>query len=189
MTNIKPQLIINNERVIKRSVMANKFNKCFVALVSKLNEIQHLNHIILEILCLQGICKTIIPEIKNVKASDIFISVIRKTSDIISPILTDHSDYVMKIGKFTDTLKLGKMTPIYKKEVNNHSKIIALYQFYQYLAKSSRLHNVFVSQSILHEKQFGFERITPPTMNRPKSKSWPKPKLKPKFNLNGRSRS
>ena len=35
---IKPQFIINNEKVIQRRVIANEFNKYFVSLASKLNE-------------------------------------------------------------------------------------------------------------------------------------------------------
>ena len=36
--SIKPQFIINNERIIERRVIANEFNKYFVSLASKLNE-------------------------------------------------------------------------------------------------------------------------------------------------------
>ena len=35
---IKPQFLINNEKVIQRRVIANEFNKYFVSLASKLNE-------------------------------------------------------------------------------------------------------------------------------------------------------
>ena len=36
--SIKPQFIINNERIVGRRVIANEFNKYFVSLASKLNE-------------------------------------------------------------------------------------------------------------------------------------------------------
>ena len=36
--SIKPQFIINNERIIERRVIANEFNRYFVSLASKLNE-------------------------------------------------------------------------------------------------------------------------------------------------------
>ena len=42
--------------------------------------------------------------------------VIKRANSIISPILALHFNYLMKIGKFPDTLKTGKITPIYKKE-------------------------------------------------------------------------
>ena len=35
---IKPQFLINNEKVIQRRVIANEFNKYFVSLASTLNE-------------------------------------------------------------------------------------------------------------------------------------------------------
>ena len=36
--SIKPQIVIDNERIIKRHVIANDFNNYFVSLTSKLNE-------------------------------------------------------------------------------------------------------------------------------------------------------
>ena len=53
---------------------------------------------------------------QNGKSSDIPISVIKKTSNIISPILAHHFNYLMGTGKFPDIIKLGKITPIFKKE-------------------------------------------------------------------------
>ena len=58
----------------------------------------------------------IISETQNGKSSDIPISVIKKTSNIISPILAHHFNYLMGTGKFPDIIKLGKITPIFKKE-------------------------------------------------------------------------
>ena len=36
--SIKPQIVIDNERIIERHVIANEFNNYFVSLASKLNE-------------------------------------------------------------------------------------------------------------------------------------------------------
>ena len=58
----------------------------------------------------------IISEMQNGKSSDIPISVIKKTFNIISPILAHHFNYLMGTGKFPDIIKLGKITPIFKKE-------------------------------------------------------------------------
>ena len=52
----------------------------------------------------------IINELETGKSSDIPIKVIKRA------ILALHFNYLMKIGKFPDTLKTGKITPIYKKE-------------------------------------------------------------------------
>ena len=66
--------------------------------------------------CSEDEVNTIIRELQNGKSTDIPIGVIKKTSKIISPILSSHFNYLMKVGKFPDELKLGKITPIYKKE-------------------------------------------------------------------------
>ena len=66
--------------------------------------------------CTQYEVSKIISELKNGKSSNIPISVIKKTSDIMSPILAMHFNYLMSIGKFPDELKLGKITPTYKKD-------------------------------------------------------------------------
>ena len=55
----------------------------------------------------------IINELETGKSSDIPIKVIKRANSIISPILALHFNYLMKIGKFPDTLKTGKITPIY----------------------------------------------------------------------------
>ena len=57
----------------------------------------------------------IIRELQNGKASDIPISVIKKLSSVLSPALSLHFNHLMRIGVFPDKLKIGKITPIYKK--------------------------------------------------------------------------
>ena len=175
--SIKPQFIINNERIIERRVIANEFNKYFVSLASKLNEKAtpttnnfrdflpsgNMQSIFMDD-CTGLEVKNIISEMQNGKASDIPISVIKKTSDIISPILAHHFNYLMKAGKFPDILKLGKITPVYKKEdeqlLQNYRPVSTLPIFGKIFEKIifSRLYSFFVSQGILYEKQFGFRK-------------------------------
>ena len=127
---MKPVFGIDNKRIIERRVIANEFNKYFVSLASKLNdevEIQSgdfsnflprsqsnsmfLNNAVkMKLVLLLKIYK-----VQNGKSSDIPICVIKKTSKIISPILASNFNYLMEVGKFPDELKLGKITPIYKK--------------------------------------------------------------------------
>ena len=64
--------------------------------------------------CSEDEVNTIIRELQNGKYSDIPIGVIKKTSKIISPILSSRFNYLMEVGKFPDELKRGKITPIYK---------------------------------------------------------------------------
>ena len=62
----------------------------------------------------------------------------------------------MKVGKFPDELKLGKITPIYKKEsdelLENYRPVSTLPIFGKIFEKIiySRLYNYFVSKGILH---------------------------------------
>ena len=86
----------------------------------------------------------IISEMQNGKSSDIPISVIKKTSNII--------------------IKLGKITPIFKKEdeklLKHYWPVSTLPIFGKHFEKIiySRLYNFFVSQGILYDKQFGFRK-------------------------------
>ena len=106
----------------------------------------------------------IIYELENGKSSDIPIKVMKRANSIISPILSLHFNYLMKIGKFPDMLKTGKITPIYKKEdeeqLENYRPISTLPIFGKIFEKLiyKRLYNFFVAQNLLHDKQFGFRK-------------------------------
>ena len=144
--------MIDNKLVETRRIIANEFNKYFVSLASKLNDA-----VIIENLpprtfddfmptsnlgrmfmseCTQHEVSKIISELKNGKSGDIPISVIKKTSDIISPILAMHFNYLMSIGKFSDELKLGKITPIYKKDNEELLKTTDLYLHFRFSKRS-----------------------------------------------------
>ena len=174
---IKPEFVINNERIIERRVIANEFNKYFVSLASKLNENStassntfkdflppgNMQSIFMED-CSGAEVENIISEMQNGKSSDIPISVIKKTSKIISPILSLHFNHLMKVGKFPDELKTGKITPIHKKEdeqlLQNYRPISTLPIFGKIFEKIiySRLYSFFTSQGLLYDKQFGFRK-------------------------------
>ena len=62
----------------------------------------------------------IIKEFKNDKSSDIPIFIIKHWAPIISPFLSKIYNKQMRLGKFPNELKLGRITPIYKKdEIDN----------------------------------------------------------------------
>ena len=111
--------------------------------------------------CSEDEVNTIIRELQNGKSSDIPISVIKK---IISPILSLHFNYLMEVGKFPDELKLGKITPIYKKErdelLENYRPVSTLPIFGNIFEKIiySRLYKYFVSKGIFYDRQFGFRK-------------------------------
>ena len=175
---IKPQFLINDEKVIQRRVIANEFNKYFVCLASKLNDevsfrsVNEYNDFMPPTMissiflseCSKEEVSKIIGELQNGKSSDIPISVIKKCSPILSPILAKHFNHLMKIGEFPNPLKLGKVSPIFKKDneelMKNYRPISTLPIFGKIFEKIiyARLYNFFVSQGLLHNKQFGFRK-------------------------------
>ena len=181
---MKPQFVINNARIIERRIIANEFNKYFASIASNMNENselsdgvpltpitkfeqfmpkQNLKSIFLYDCTENEIAKTI-SELENGKASDFPIKLIKRTSHILSPALACHYNYLMKIGKFPDELKLGRISPVYKKGdeelLENYRPVSMLPIFSKIFEKIiySRLYSFFVSQGILHDKQFGFRK-------------------------------
>ena len=65
----------------------------------------------------------------------------------------------LSVGKFPDELKLGKITPIYKKEsdelLENYRPVSIFGKIFEKIIYS-RLYNYFVSKGILHDRQFRF---------------------------------
>jgi len=180
---MKPEFVINNERIIQRRKIANEFNKYFASLASKLNDNDEFKglrinpitqfhdflpkrniHSMFLFDCTDEEVGKHIRELQNGKASDFPITVIKKTAPIISPKLAHHFNHLMKLGQFPDELKLGKITPIYKKDneqlLENYRPISTLPVFGKLFEKIiySRLYSFFVSQGLLHEKQFGFRK-------------------------------
>ena len=178
---MRPSFIINNERIIERRIIADEFNKYFVSLAPNMNKSlspdenddipnfktfmagSNPNSIFLYDCSAEEISK-IISELENGKSSDIPVKIIKKSNKFISPILAQHFNYLIKIGKFPDDLKTGRITPIYKKDdaelLENYRPISTLPIFGKLFEKiiCSRLYSFFVSQNLLHEKQFGFRK-------------------------------
>ena len=101
---IKPNFIIDNERVKNRRIIANEFNKYFASIASNLNEVYSGDQVRISSLpsftdylpksesssiylreCDYDEIMKIINEMTNGKSSDIPIHVIKKASQIISP--------------------------------------------------------------------------------------------------------
>ena len=106
----------------------------------------------------------IIADLKNGKASDFPIRVIKKLSDILSPALAIQYNKLISEGKFPSILKLGKITPIFKKEneelLENYRPVSTLPLFGKIFEKIiyKRLYSFLVGQGILHDSQFGFRK-------------------------------
>ena len=133
---LKPSFIIGKERITNRRVIANAFNKYFTSIATKLNENiisevslnQHAlpsfrqymnpsNPISIAMFdCDSEEIKKIITELQNGKSSDIPVKVIKRSSNLISPILAKYYNILMDEGIFPDVCKTAKVTPIYKKD-------------------------------------------------------------------------
>ena len=182
--DMKPQFMIDNQKIVERRIIANEFNKYFASIASNLNSrlssddgipISPLKQFheylprrttdsIFLYECTADEVSRIIRELQNGKASDFPITVIKRCSSIISPILATHFNHLMGEGKFPDELKLGKISPIYKKDneelLENYRPVSTLPIFGKIFEKIifCRLYSFFVSKGILHDKQFGFRK-------------------------------
>ena len=180
---IKPCFILNDVKIINRRMIANEFNKYFQSIASKLNENYSEDHITLDAIpsfsnflpktcessiylsdCTQSEIIEIINEFTNGKSSDIPIHVIKKSARIISPFLTKHFNHCMQQGIFPDELKLGKISPIHKKDnqelFENYRPISTLPVFGKILEKLiyKRMYSFLIAKRIIYENQFGFRK-------------------------------
>ena len=178
---LKPPFLINNEKIFERRVIANEFNKYFNSIASNLNAgiadkaVSELGFSSFEDYLLPAIestiflhdCDTdellnIIKKLENGKSSDIPIRVIKKSAHIFCPLLAEYFNILMKAGTFPGILKVGKVTPVYKKgnpeDLGNYRPVSTLPIFGKLFEKViySRLYSFATSQSIINENQFGF---------------------------------
>ena len=104
----------------------------------------------------------IISGMQNGKASDIPVTVIKRSSKTISRALSNHFNHLMEAGTFPEILKTAKVTPIFKKGsqelLENYRPVSILPIFGKIFEKViySRLYNFFSSNGILNDNQFGF---------------------------------
>ena len=181
-SEMKSSFIINNERIICRRLIAEKFNSYFANIASELNKDAYKDNpitsfpsftsylskssfssIFLEECDPQEV-STIISELENAKSSDIPIILLKVSNAVISPVLSNLYNYYMKIGEFPHIFKKGKITPIFKKGdrelLENYRPISTLPIFGKIFEKIiySRLYNYFSSRNILSDDQFGFRK-------------------------------
>ena len=180
---MKPSFIIDNVKITNRRTICNEFNKYFISIASKLNDTladckisdckfstfedflapSNKNSIFLED-CSPEEILDIISELDNNKASDIPIRIIKKSSHIISPILSKYFNLLMIKGCFPDVLKIGKITPIFKKgnpeDIGNYRPVSTLPIFGKIFEKIiyKRIFSFAKSQNIINPNQFGFRK-------------------------------
>ena len=106
----------------------------------------------------------IINDFQNGKSSDIPIKVIKRVANTISPILSQYYNILLAHGIFPDHLKVGKITPVFKKGdselLENYRPISTLPVFGKIFEKIiyNRLYSFFTSQNIIYDNQYGFRK-------------------------------
>lgn len=181
--DIKPSIVIDNQKIVDRRVICNEFNKYFNSIASVLNDNimeseiagckfksfedfmmpSNKNSIFLSD-CSDAELLDIISQLDNNKASDIPIRVIKKSSHVICPYLSMYFNECMTKGIFPDVLKIGKVTPVFKKgnaeELGNYRPVSTLPIFGKIFEKViyTRIYSFLQSQGILHKNQFGFRK-------------------------------
>ena len=183
-TKSKPSFLINGTLVKERRVIADEFNKYFTSIAFNLNEnaskdwnsniplipIPHFSSFLGKRIndcmffepCTNDEITKIINGLDNGKASDVPIRILKKCAQIIIPNLTMFYNKFIDIGIFPDILKVGQVTPIFKKGntqlLQNYRPVSTLPCFGKIFEKIiySRLYNYCVSKNILYENQYGF---------------------------------
>ena len=147
-----------NDTLVDHNISDSKFSS-FEQFLGPSNK----NSIFLEDCSQEEILK-IIKEFDNNKASDVPIRVVKKSAHIIAPVLKLYFNVYMKNGVFPDILKVGKITPIFKKgnpeDIGNYRPVSTLPIFGKIFEKIiySRIYNFALSQNIIDPNQFGFRK-------------------------------
>ena len=101
---------------------------------------------------------------ENNKSSDIPIRVIKKSAHVFVEKLSEYFNILMKAGIFPDELKIGKVTPVFKKGnpelFGNYRPISTLPIFGKIFEKIlySRIYKYAISQNLSNENQIGFRQ-------------------------------
>ena len=186
-TNIKASFIIDGELVKDKRQISNSFNIFFSSVARKMNaklnssrlvcgqdnaENNHFtnymkNRVSSSIFlssCTSEEIESIIRNFENDKASDISVPIVKKCATIISGHLSKFFNKFMESGTFPEILKIGKITPIFKKGdsrlLDNYRPISMLPILGKLFEKLiySRLYSFLITKNVIYDKQFGFRK-------------------------------
>jgi hypothetical protein len=180
--NIKASFIIDRKLVEDRREIANGFNKFFASVAKNLNAkicSSTLNHSDTDFKSYLGnrvdnsifmssasACEIekIVQEFGNDKASDIPILVLKKCSTLVSGHLAVFLNKFMEAGSYPSILKVGKITPVYKKDdpqkLGNYRPVSVIPIFSKIFEKLlySRIYSFLTAMNVIYDKQFGFRK-------------------------------
>ena len=190
-TDIKASFIIDSKIVTDRREIANGFNIFFSSIAKKLNlKVQssrpsetattgHLpdrkfvryfkakkrvmNSIYLSP-CYENEIISIIQELESGKASDISVNVLKKCAGLLSRHISKFFSWFLENGVFPQILKVGCITPVFKKgdprHLDNYRPVSTLPIFGKILEKViyNRLYSFLSTMNVIYEQQFGFRK-------------------------------
>ena len=184
--NIKSCFKIDGELVVNKREIANGFNNFFSSIARNMNtklcssqpvsQLINPNRSFADYLgnrvcssmflqqCSSEEISNIINEFENEKASDISARVLKRVKDQISGHLSGFINNFMELGTFPKILKIGKVSPIFKKGdsqlFDNYRPISVLPIFGKIFEKVlyNRLYSFFMSKNVIYNKQFGFRK-------------------------------
>ena len=181
--NIKNSFFIDGQLVQDRREISNGFNIFFSSIAKNMNAklnsstlngansnsstVYLRNRVCNTIFlssCDEEEIKAIIKSLENGKASDISILVLKKCAHLISNHLSGFFNNFMTNGIFPILLKIGKITPVFKKgdpqNFGNYRPISTLPIFGKILEKLiyNRLHSFLTAMNVIYDKQFGFRK-------------------------------
>ena len=114
--------------------------------------------------CTSDEIEIIIRNLENDKASDISVTILKKCATIISQHLYRFLNKFMESGTFPNILKIGKITPVFKKGdsqiLDNYRPISLLPIFGKIFEKIiyNRLYSFLITKNVIYDKQFGFRK-------------------------------
>ena len=180
--DIKPLFNSGNSKITDRKQIANKFNEYYASLAEKMNSsVMHdvstdkvppfesymskpkENSMYLSD-CTDDEIYFIIKDLVDGKSSDIPIKLIKNCTPVITPLLKKYFNNFMQTAEFPDSLKVRKITPVFKKgnqeEFENYRPISTLPIFGKIFEKViyARLYEYFTTNGLLYENQFGFRK-------------------------------
>ena len=178
----KPSFKIDGQLVHDKRIISNGFNKYFTSVAENMNQELannlHDNEVIDNRMffdksisssmffkpCNENEISEIISELESGKSSDLPIKVIKQASQYLVPELTKYFNKFIEDGVFPKILKIGRVTPIFKKGdkqlFGNYRPVCILPIFGKIFEKIifTRLHNFFSSKGIIYDNQFGFRK-------------------------------
>lgn len=181
-TTVSPQkhdvkLKVNNEVLRDPASVGSTFNSFFVKVGQQISQNLHLNT---ETFTINQICNNLLTEFDPTTPSEIKeiilsldnnsaagydrlkCSFLKKNVDYFSEILAKFVNQSISTGKFPDTLKIAKVTPVFKNgdacNPNNYRPISVLSCFSQVFEKvfKKRIFEHLFKNNLIYAKQFGF---------------------------------